>query len=101
MKKLSIRFDIIQKAVPKVLRMGATLPLLSFILLFLVAVMITGAVWYWSLRLEGMGPGNTGTLFRKDTLLEIIDVSESRQKAIDGISSKGYRDVFFPEEQID
>ena len=89
---------MIREFVPRMLRMGAERIFISFLLLFILALLITGLVWYWSLRMEHTGSRMPGTVFHKDTLLEIIWAQEERAKEIQKVSLKEYRDIFFPEK---
>ena len=87
-----------KKIVPKILRMGAERILPSFLVLFSVALLIVGLVWYWSLQSAEIDLQEPGAMFHQDRLLEIIRFKEDRDRQVQNVLSKEYQDIFFSEE---
>lgn len=88
----------IQETVARIPRMIAERTFLSFLVLFLLALLITGVVWYQSLRMESQDRVGSETMFQQDRFLEIIRIQEDRAKQVQEIPQKEYRDIFSPEE---
>lgn len=101
MKKPLLPSISIQEAITRLLRIAAERIFLSFLSLFLLALLIAGAVWYQSLRMESSDRAGSGTVFQQDRFLEIIRIQEERAKYIQAVLLKEYRDIFSPTQEID